>query len=41
MQLNVAAMENGITNVSLSGRLDIEGALKIDSQFTKIGISPR
>jgi anti-anti-sigma factor len=36
MQLDVAAMENGITKVSLSGRLDIEGALKIDSQFNKI-----
>ena len=36
MQLDVAAMEHGITKVSLSGRLDIEGALKIDSQFKKI-----
>ena len=36
MQLNVAAMANGITKVSLSGRLDIEGALKIDTQFNKI-----
>src|SRR6516165_9993679 len=36
MQLDVAAMANGITKVSLSGRLDIEGALKIDSQFNKI-----
>ena len=36
MQLDVAAMEHGITKVSLSGRLDIEGALKIDGQFKKI-----
>src|SRR5215467_13339692 len=36
MKLNVATIENGITKVSLSGRLDIEGALKIDSQFNKI-----
>jgi anti-anti-sigma factor len=36
MKLDVSVMENGITKVSLSGRLDIEGALKIDSEFNKI-----
>jgi anti-anti-sigma factor len=36
MNLDVATMENGITKVSLSGRLDVEGALKIDSEFNKI-----
>ena len=36
MKLDVAAMENGITKVSLSGRLDLEGALKIDDEFKKI-----
>jgi anti-anti-sigma factor len=36
MKLDVATVENGITKVSLSGRLDIDGALKIDSEFNKI-----
>jgi anti-anti-sigma factor len=36
MKLDVADMENGITKVSLSGRLDIEGALKVDDEFKKI-----
>jgi anti-sigma B factor antagonist len=36
MRLDVADLENGVTKVSLSGRLDIEGALKIDSEFSKI-----
>jgi anti-sigma B factor antagonist len=36
MQLDVASIEKGITKVSLSGRFDVEGALKIDSEFTKI-----
>ena len=36
MQLNVASIENGVTKVSLSGRLDVEGALKIDNEFTEI-----
>jgi anti-sigma B factor antagonist len=36
MKLDVANIENGITKVSLSGRLDIDGALKIDSEFNKI-----
>jgi anti-sigma B factor antagonist len=36
MKLDVATIENGITKVSLSGRLDIDGALKIDSEFNKI-----
>jgi anti-anti-sigma factor len=36
MKLDIATIENGITKVSLSGRLDIDGALKIDSEFNKI-----
>jgi len=36
MKLDVTDMEKGITKVSLSGRLDIEGALKIDDEFKKI-----
>ena len=36
MQLHVASIENGVTKVSLSGRLDVEGALKIDNEFTEI-----
>ena len=36
MKLDVADMENGITKISLSGRLDVEGALKIDDEFTEI-----
>ena len=36
MNLDVAELKDGITKVTLSGRLDIEGALKIDSEFNKI-----
>jgi len=36
MKLAVADLENGITKISLSGRLDIEGALKVDSEFNAI-----
>jgi len=36
MRLSVTAMENGITKVSLSGRLDVQSALEIDDEFTKI-----
>src|SRR5215467_14579825 len=36
MNLYVAELDNGITKVSLSGRLDIDGALKIDKEFTAI-----
>ena len=36
MNLYVAELDNGITKVSLSGRLDIDGALKIDNEFTAI-----
>ena len=36
MNLEVAELENGITKVTLSGRLDIEGALKIDSEFNAV-----
>ena len=41
MKLDVAAIEHGITKVSLSGRLDIEGALKIDDEFTKVAEEKR
>ena len=36
MQLHVASIENGVTKVSLSGRLDVESALKTDNEFTEI-----
>jgi anti-anti-sigma factor len=36
MDLEVADVENGITKVTLSGRLDVEGALKIDGEFNAI-----
>lgn len=36
MNLTVTELANGITKVALSGRLDIDGALKIDSDFNKI-----
>jgi anti-sigma B factor antagonist len=36
MKLTVIAMENGITRVSLSGRLDVQSAIEIDDEFTKI-----
>ena len=36
MTLSVADIENGVTKVSLSGRLDIDGTLKIDGEFNKI-----
>src|SRR6476619_5611959 len=36
MNLEVTELENGITKVTLSGGLDVEGALKIDSQFNDI-----
>ena len=36
MKLNVTAMGNGITRVSLSGRLDVQSAIEIDDEFTKI-----
>jgi anti-anti-sigma factor len=36
MNLNVTELENGITKVTLSGRLDIEGALKIDNEFNQV-----
>ena len=36
MNLEVAELENGITKVTLSGRLDVQGALKIDSEFNSI-----
>jgi anti-sigma B factor antagonist len=36
MDLEVADLENGITKVTLSGRLDVEGALKIDGEFNGI-----
>lgn len=36
MNPDVAELETGITKVTLSGRLDIEGALKIDNEFNTI-----
>ena len=36
MNLEVADLANGITKIALSGRLDVEGALKIDGQFNDI-----
>ena len=36
MNLYVAELDDGITKVSLSGRLDIDGALKIDNEFNAI-----
>ena len=36
MNLEVADLGNGITKVTLSGRLDVEGALKIDDKFNAI-----
>ena len=36
MNLEVADLGNGITKVTLSGRLDVEGALKIDNEFNTI-----
>jgi anti-anti-sigma factor len=36
MNLNVTELENGITQIALSGRLDVEGALKIDGEFNQI-----
>jgi anti-anti-sigma factor len=36
MDLEVADLENGITKVTLSGRFDVEGALKIDGEFNAI-----
>jgi anti-sigma B factor antagonist len=36
MNLEVADLENGITKVILSGRLDVQGALKIDSEFNAL-----
>ena len=36
MNLDVTELENGITKVTLSGRLDVQGALKIDSEFNSI-----
>src|SRR5215475_2616804 len=36
MNLAISELDNGITKVSLEGRFDVDGALKIDSQFNKI-----
>jgi len=36
MKLDVASIGNGITKVSLSGRLDMEGAVNIDYEFNEI-----
>ncbi len=36
MKLHVVDLESDITKIILSGRLDIQGALEIDSEFTAI-----
>src|SRR5215510_13419586 len=36
MNLDVTELDNGITQIALSGRLDVEGALKIDGEFNQI-----
>ncbi len=36
MKLDVVDLENDITKITLSGRLDIKGALEIDSEFTAV-----
>ena len=36
MNLVISELENGVTKVTLEGRLDVDGALKIDSEFNKI-----
>jgi anti-sigma B factor antagonist len=36
MILEVTDLQNGIRKVTLSGRLDVEGALKIDSEFNAL-----
>ena len=36
MNLEVDELENGITKITLSGRFDVEGALKIDGEFNQI-----
>ena len=36
MKLLISELDNGITKVTLEGRLDVDGALKIDSEFNKI-----
>ena len=36
MNLAICELDNGVTKVSLGGPLDVDGALKIDSEFTKI-----
>jgi anti-anti-sigma factor len=36
MELDTSTLENGITKVSLSGRLDVDGALEIDNEFNQI-----
>ena len=36
MKLSITTMKNEITKVSLSGRLDVQSAIEIDDEFTKI-----
>src|SRR5262249_16301155 len=36
MDLAVSKLDNGITKISLQGRLDLEGAIKIDGEFKEI-----
>jgi anti-anti-sigma factor len=41
MNLDTAELENGITKVVLSGRMDIEGASKVDLKFSVIAGAKR
>ena len=36
MSLDIVDMDSGITNVLLSGRMDLQGALAVDKQFSAI-----
>ena len=36
MNLEIVDMEGGITNVLLSGRMDVQGALSVDKKFSAI-----
>lgn len=36
MNLEIVDMDNGITSVQLSGRMDVQGAIAIDKKFTAI-----
>jgi len=36
MKLETVDLANGVTKISLAGRLDIQGALKVDGEFAAI-----